>query len=188
MEKIEIWKDIYWYEWKYQVSNLWNIKSFNYSSTWKIKILKAVQHHNWYLSVTFFTNWKNKDMAIHRLVAQTFIQNPENKPQVNHINGIKNDNRGENLEWCTWKENIRHLYRTLWHKNNFQTNHPDKWKFGKDNHSSIKVDQYSKEGIFIKTWDSLSDITRELWIFSSNICKCCKWIYNSSWWFIWKYK
>lgn len=182
----EIWKDIVWYEWLYQVSNIWRIKALRFDKT---KILKL--SHNRYLEITLRINGKSKKHLIHRLVAKSFIPNPENRPQINHKNWIKTDNRVENLEWCTAKENMAHLFNVLWHKTLFQKEHPKpmEWRFWKDNPTSRKVIQYDKELNFIKIWYSMADATRELWIGHNNISACCRWVRNhlTAWWYIWKY-
>lgn len=108
METQEIWKEIFGYEDYYSVSNLGNVKRIKSKKNLVIKYKK-----NGYAFVCFSKKGKIKYYHVHRLVAQAFIDNPENKPQVNHINGIKSDNNVRNLEWVTSSENAIHSYKHL---------------------------------------------------------------------------
>lgn len=120
-------------------------------------------------------------IAIHRLLALTFIPNPENKPQVNHKNGVRNDNRLENLEWVTAKENCQHAYDVLNRVRSMLG------KTGKECPNSIPVDQYDKNGAFIKRWDCAYDAMRELGIYQQNIGKVCLGKRPTAGGFVWKY-
>lgn len=113
---IETWKDINNYIGIYQISNIGRIKSLpKYNGIGKIKFLKPYSVGKGYLGVKL----KNKNYSIHRLVGEYFIDNPDNKTQINHKNGIKTDNRVENLEWSTPKENINHAIKIGIYKNKF---------------------------------------------------------------------
>lgn len=104
----EEWKTIPDYP-AYQVSNFGRVKSFKRS---KSRILKSVVNCKGYLCVELCKNGKGKLFFVHRLVAQAFIPNPENKPEINHIDGHPLNNHFSNLEWCTRAENMRHAVDT----------------------------------------------------------------------------
>jgi hypothetical protein len=106
----EEWRDIKGYEGKYQVSNLGNVKSLQYKRLGKERILIPYISNRGYYTVALSMNSKKAVRTIHRLVAETFVENIEDLPMVNHIDGNKKNNRADNLEWCTQKHNIRHAW------------------------------------------------------------------------------
>ena len=103
----EIWKDIEGYEGLYQVSKLGEVYSFKSN-----KYLKKLTNKGGYLRVQLCKHGKVTNQSIHRLVAEAFIPNPDNKPQVNHIDENKGNNTVSNLEWVTAKENCNHGTRS----------------------------------------------------------------------------
>ena len=119
----EVWKDIEGYEGRYQVSNCGRIRSFLtkgvrnnveiYDENYHI--MKPVHNIFGYCVVRLYKNDGGKAFAVHRLVARAFIPNPNNLPQVNHIDGNKQNNNSNNLEWVTAKENIAHSFSTGLH-------------------------------------------------------------------------
>jgi hypothetical protein len=146
IKKEEIWKDVYGYERYYQASNLGNIKSEDMVVPhWRggkmvkrgriLRNCKRSSSPASYLVVMLCVNQVKKTVSVHRVIAEAFIPNPENKPQVNHINGIKNDNRVENLEWVTGTENQIHAVKT-----GLKNSGNNLWngKFSKDDIEKIK--------------------------------------------------
>lgn len=173
----EIWKDIIGYEGKYQISNLWIVKSLHYHRTGGERIMKLWKHSDWYLTIRLRYG-KCKLFLVHRLVAFAYIPNHGNKSEVNHINWIKTDNRVDNLEWCTREENMNHAFEILWTST--------KWRFWKDSYSSKKILQIY-EGNIVKIWWSIIDAEISLWLSHWNITRVCKWKRITTWWFKWEY-
>lgn len=128
---MEIWKQIKGYEIIYKISNNGTVERVGGSVTRlnhflyvPAKVMLPKDNGKGYLRIKLTKNGKEKRVMLHRLIAESFIPNPENKPQVNHINGIKTDNKIENLEWVTHLENIRHSIKI----GTFHKNHPNKKK------------------------------------------------------------
>ena len=110
--KSETWMPISGFANRYMISNLGNVISLNYKQTNNTKLLTpTLCKRTGYKRVKLTQFCKSTTISIHRLIALHFIPNPENKCDVNHKNGVKTDNRIENLEWTTRKENIHHAIR-----------------------------------------------------------------------------
>jgi len=184
---MEIWKDIKNYEGLYQVSNTGKVKSLgriaikngnNKPNIWKEKILTGSSKSN-YPKVGLRKDNQQVTFNIHKLVAEAFIPNINNKPFVNHKNGIKTDNGVENLEWVTHQENMQHAYTELGRNG---------CNFGRSGNMCKSVCQYDLNGKFVKQWDSTQEIKEVLGFNSSAIANCCRRENKSSFGFIWKYE
>lgn len=169
----EIWKNVDGYS-NYQVSNFGKVKSLNYNRTLKENILKLSTKKTGYQQVSLNKNGKQYFKSVHRLVAQAFIPNPDNLPQVNHKNEIKTDNRAENLEWCTAKYNRNYgtsieRAKPKISKANKGKHYSPTTEFKKgDNTKSVKCIELNK------IFKSIVDASRELNISASNITNVCK--------------
>lgn len=118
---MEIWKFVLGFETHYQISNYGNVKSLDrtklssHGSRSKLKsqnIKPVLQKKTGYQMITLRNDTVTQPKLLHRLVALHFLDNKDNKPCINHIDGIKTNNMANNLEWCTYKENSHHAFLT----------------------------------------------------------------------------
>ena len=177
---MEEWRDVPEYEDIYQVSNYGRVRRI-YNG--KVKVMTQRHRGKGYLGVTLLKNGTKKDFYVHRLVAETFIPNQDNLPQVNHKNLNKEDNSVENLEWVTAVDNMRHrfMYGAPIKKKQYTS-------FRRKRKNTIKIKQYLLDGTYVQTWDSLQQIQNTLGIYHSNISDCCKGVTKKSHGYIWSYE
>lgn len=171
---MEEWKDVVGYEGLYQVSNMGRVKSCERltrnNHIVKEKIRKPKIDKDGYCCVSLWIDGVSKEQFIHRLVAQSFIPNPDNKPCIDHINTNKTDNRVENLKWCTHKENTNNpISREKFLQNRYKVEGTHRISIYKPTKESIEkmaekhkkpVGMY-KNGLLIKKFNSAADAERE---------------------------
>lgn len=180
----EIWKDVKEFEGIYQVSSKGRVKSLNKlgkaissagkSYTVKVsgRMLAIGKYPNGYSYVNINIDGKRGTRLVHRLVAEAFIPNPENLPQVNHKDENIENNCVENLEWCTAKYNANYGTR------NARCFHHDQQK---------AINQLSIDGTFIKRWNGIGEASKALGINDSQIIRVCKHRNVSAGGFKWEY-
>lgn len=178
----ELWKDIEEFEGFYQISNKGNVRSldrYTFGKNGKQRFRKGRLHkpgigsHGY--KVVGLRKGKGLNLKlIHRLVAIHFIPNPENKPCVNHIKGIKTDNRAWRLEWVTYKENNNHATKTGLKKSKKPIDNP------------VQIKQFTLDDKFIKEWYSITEAATQLNIYPITISLCVRGIRNKAGGFKWK--
>lgn len=176
--KNEEWRDVVGYEGLYQVSDQGRVKSLERTFIDKIgreryvkeRILKLTVDGWGYLVVTLCAGGK-KNLMVHRLVCEAFNDNRDEKPEVNHINEIKTDNRACNLEWCTRRENLNHGTRS---ERSAKT-------------LSKPICQYTLDEKIVKTWASLTEVKRKTGFVQSHISQVANGKRKQAYGFIWKY-
>lgn len=171
---MEVWKDIKGFN-NYQVSNLGNVRSKNWGKRGICRNLVPKKHNRGYLFVELVSDkGEKKAFLIHRLVAEAFIGNPNNLPQINHIDENKLNNKAENLEWCTAKQNTTAYFN----------NHIGKCKRPARNEA---INQLSLEGAFLKQWGNACEIKHALNYNSTSIWECCEGKRHTAYGYKWQY-
>lgn len=162
----------------YVVSKDGIVVSLNYAKTGKARALKPLKIGK-YLAV--FVGGKH--WLIHRMVAMAFIPNPDNKPQVNHKDGNKHNNRVDNLEWSTASENGLHAYRVLGIKNKKS----NLGNFYGDGFRAVRIIQLTKDKVKIREFDCIRRAHHELGILETSISNCLNGRSKTAGGFIWEY-
>ena len=175
MKNLEKWKNVKGYEELYEVSNLGKVKRKKHKRLDRNQILqerevKVIYPKNKrYAYLSLCKNGKVTQKTLHRIIAEAFIPNPHNYPCINHIDGNKQNNNIDNLEWCTYSHNNKEAYRLQLKSTRIKKK---------------KVNQYDLCGNFIKTWDSCKETIKQKYYHVTDVCKGKR---KTAGGYIWKY-
>ena len=178
---------------KYAVSNFGRVKNLDYRGTGRERLFKLSIARDNYLRVMMINK---KNYSVHRLVAEVFIPNPEEKPYIDHINTVRTDNivllddDGKtvlytNLRWVTTKENCNNTLSKINMRRNAKK--PCLGKFGAEHPNAKEIVQFTYDGQFISKWSCAKEAGRELEIERRNITNCCLGKRKSAGGYKWKY-
>lgn len=142
--------------------------------------MKLINNGDGYLQVSLSKNGKRKTYKVHRLVAETFIENPQDLPCINHINEIRDDNRAENLEWCTYEYN-----NTYGHRLEKIQEKRDQGAFDKQKRAVIACDIRTEKELYY--FSSVAEASKFLNKSHCNIVACLKGRQKTSYGYKWKY-
>ena len=187
-ENIEIWKPVVGYEGLYEVSNLGKVKAIKWHRGEEEKEMRPYTTYKGYLRLRLTKNGKGKQFQIHRLVAEAFIPNPENKPYIDHIN----TDRTDNTVWLNEDGSINYEKTNLrWATNKENCNNPiSRQNYSKSNKgkTAVPILQFDKNMKFIKKWESMADAETSLGI-KSRLSEYCgnKYGRKTAGGFIWRY-
>ena len=182
----EEWRDIKGFEGYYKISNLCriislpkknNVNLFNKHKTTTItreKIIKGSKDKDGYVVINLKVGTKLRKFKVHRLVAIAFLKEDKARTLINHKNGIKDDNRADNLEWVSSKENAIHAHSVLFD----ETHHYYRERL---------VSQYTLDGVFLKIHKSITRAALDAGISKSAVCDCCKGKISQAGSYVWRY-
>ena len=178
---VEEWRDVVGFEVLYEVSNLGRVKSHKGRND---KILTPIKCGKGYLQLILCADGKHKNVMIHRMVAKAFIPNPNEERTVNHKDGNKKNNCVDNLEWCSYSDNLKHAY----------ANGLNHWnpKKGRKQTPVVKMDLHTHE--ILGEYESIGDAFRSLEEYGNkpvrcgSIARCCRGVYKSAHGYFWRFK
>lgn len=170
---VEVWKPVEGYGGLYEVSNYGNVMSLQHG---KPRLLKLLPTPFGYLRVHLHRNGFVRDYFVHRLVAMHFLPNPDCLPQINHKDECKTNNRVDNLEWCTSSYNMNYGQISPLERARKALSRP--------------VEQYTKDGELVGSYESAVHASRETGVLRRNICACCRGEYGNktAGGYVWKFK
>ena len=179
----EEWRAVLGYEGLYEVSNFGRVRSLPHEVPTKIgtrispgRVMKLQPFKLGYMGVCLSKDNKQALKTVHRLVAEAFIENPDNLPQVNHKDENKMNCSVDNLEWCDRKYNC-----------NYGTAVQRSAEKNKNGVKSVEVEQWSLDDKLIKVWPSMMEVQRQLCADYSNISKCCRGKQKTAYGYKWSY-